>query len=240
MPQVMVRWSSISIPKDPPVRQSLMNLFQRWTAVAALNKKRTLVAVTAVCGAGFLALTMLQPPELADLSEENRYQLPNLKAQWARGDLVVLVRHLERCDKEDFPCWEGSDGVTSRSVAVGRELGEDFFQLGLSKSDIYNSPLSRTAQTEQIVFKDVGKDQEWLYRCRETMLADALKSKMPGRNLVLVTHSSCIAKFEQALGYDSETPDYGTSLFFSATEAPGSLAALGFLDAEDWFIALGF
>lgn len=219
---------------------SLITLIQRCAARAAPNKKRTLGVVTAMAVAVFTGLLLLQPPELADLSEENRYQLPNLKAQWARGDLVVLVRHLERCDKEDFPCWEGSDGITSRSVAVGRELGDDFFQLGLNNSDIYNSPLSRTAQTEAIVFRDVGKDQEWLYRCRETMLADALKRKTPGRNLVLVTHSSCIAKFEQALGYDSDTPAYGTSLFFSAIEKPGSLSVLGFLDAEDWFVAMGF
>lgn len=218
----------------------LIKFIQCWAARTTPSKKRALGVVAAMVVAVSTGLLMLQPPELADLSEENRHQIPNLKVQWARGDLVVLVRHLERCDKEDFPCWEGSDGITSRSVAVGRELGEDFFQLGLSNSDIYNSPLSRTAQTEEIVFRNIGKDQEWLYRCRETMLADALKSKTPGRNLVLVTHSSCIAKFEHALGYDSDTPAYGTSLFFSATDKPGSLSVLGFLDAEDWFIALGF
>lgn len=201
--------------------------------------KRTSIIAGAVAATSLLTVALLQPPAIADLSEESRYQLPDLLAQWKRGEVVVLVRHLERCDKEDFPCWEGNDGITARSVAVGQELGDDFFQLGLDNSDIYNSPLSRTAQTEAIVFKDVGKDQEWLFRCRETMLSDAIKSKVPGRNLVLVTHSSCIAKFEQALGYDSETPDYGTALFFSASENPGSLQVLGFLDAEDWDATMG-
>lgn len=208
--------------------------------LSATWHRRALAMLGAVSVTFVLGFLLLQPPAVADLSEENRYQLPNLIAQWERGEIVVLLRHLERCDKEDFPCWVGTDGITGRSVAVGRELGDDFFQLGLDKSDVYNSPLSRTAQTESIVFKDVGKDQDWLYKCRETMLSDALKSKTPGRNLVLVTHSSCIAKFEQALGYDSDTPAYGTAMFFSASEKPGSLSVLGFLDAEDWNPTLGF
>lgn len=211
---------------------------RRW--LSAQWSKRTLGIVGAASATFVLGFLLLQPPAVADLSDENRHQLPSLLAQWERGEIVVLVRHLERCDKEDFPCWQGNEGITDRSVAVGRELGDDFFQLGLSKSDIYNSPLSRTAQTEAIVFNDVGKDQEWLFKCRETMLSDAINSKAPGRNLVLVTHSSCISKFEQALGYDSDTPAYGTSLFFSTAEKPGSLTVLGFLDADDWDTALGF
>lgn len=217
----------------------LFSLSKQWLHILyAGQRKRALTwsagASLAVAAGAFT----LHPPEIADLSEEGRPKLPNLLAQWENGDVIVLLRHLERCDKEDFPCLEGTKGVTSRSVAVGSVLADSFAQLGLGKTDVYNSPLTRTAQTEAIVFDDVGGDEDWLYECRETMVHDALEHKVPSKNLILVTHSSCISAFEQELGYETETPAYGTSLFFTRSSEPGSLDVLGFLDADDWSIAL--
>lgn len=220
-----------------------MSLFspaqQWWRALTATQRKCGLSLVVAGSLLASAGAVLLQPPEIEDLSDENRHELPKLKALWKQGNVVVLVRHLERCDKEDYPCLEGTEGITARSVPAGQSLAESFSRLGLSTTDIYNSPLTRTAQTEKIVFNDTGVDQDWLYQCRETMLSDAMARKKPGKNLVLVTHSSCISEFEEALGYDSETPEYGASLFFSTVDEPGSLGVLGFLDVEDWTNALG-
>lgn len=213
--------------------------FKLWLQKLNAGQRKRALIYGAACGLTVAAAAVIvHPPELADLSEESRHELPNLLVQWERGDVVVLLRHLERCDKEDHPCLVGDDGVTFRSVAVGNVLADSFGQLGLSKTDVYNSPLTRTAQTESIVFEDVGVDEDWLYKCKDSMLSDALQHKVPGKNLVLVTHSSCISAFEQALGYDSDTPEYGTSLFFTQSTDPDSLNVLGFLDAEDWASAL--
>jgi len=213
--------------------------FKQWLQkLNAGQRRRALIYGAAGSLAMVAGAVIVHPPEVADLSEESRHELPYLLTQWERGDVVVLLRHLERCDKEDHPCLVGDDGVTSRSVAVGSVLADSFGQLGLSRTDVYNSPLTRTAQTESIVFKDVGIDEDWLYQCKASMLSDALEHKVPGKNLVLVTHSSCISAFEQALGYDSDTPEYGTSLFFTKSTDPDSLSVLGFLDADDWAVAL--
>lgn len=217
----------------------LLIRFKQWLQrLNAGQRKRALIYGAAGSLTMAAAAVIVHPPEIADLSEESRHELPNLLAQWERGDVVVLLRHLERCDKEDHPCLVGDDGVTSRSVTVGNVLADSFSRLGLSKTDVYNSPLTRTAQTEAIVFEDVGIDEDWLYQCKASMLSDALEHKAPGKNLVLVTHSSCISAFEQALGYDSDTPEYGTSLFFTKSTDPNSLSVLGFLDADDWATAL--
>ena len=160
------------------------------------NRHRWLVVAAALVVIA-LAVIVFESPAIADLSEENRHEVPTLKAQWQKGEVIVLVRHLERCDKEDAPCLVGTEGITERSVAEGQALGEDFYRLGLLNSDVYNSPLDRTA------------------------------------------HSSCIDSFEESLGYSSETPEYGTSLFFS----PGpnnKLEVHGFLEMEDWDHTLGF
>lgn len=213
---------------------------QRWWGNRSPARRKSTLAV--VLGAALsvaLVAFLIQPPEMADLSEENRHQLPNVLGQWDKGNVIVLLRHLERCDKEDSPCLEGTDGITARSVSIGQMLADSYARLGLANTTILNSPLTRTAQTESIVFADVGADMNWLYECRDTMLSDALAHKTPGKNLVLVTHSSCIEAFEAALGYDSDTPAYGASLFFSADAPPGSLKVLGFLDADDWDVAVG-
>mgnify|MGYP000905543919 FL=1 len=206
--------------------------------LSAQQRRGALAAcMTAVLVAALGALVM-QPPEIEDLSEERSHELPNLLAQWQEGDVIVLLRHLERCDKEDYPCLEGTEGITSRSLPVGGWLADGFGQLGLTRTDVYNSPLTRTAQTESLVFNDVGMDEDWLYRCKERMLDDALEHKVPGKNMVLVTHSSCISAFEKSLGYDSDTPEYGTALFFSKSVDSDSLQVIGFLDADDWKSAL--
>lgn len=221
----------------------LQSLFLRparrlYGKLSARQRCAALAVCMAASFATALAAFMMQPPEIEDLSEERSGELPSLLAQWQEGDVIVLLRHLERCDKEDYPCLEGTEGITSRSLPVGGWLADGFGQLGLSRTDVYNSPLTRTAQTESLVFNDVGMDEDWLYRCKERMLDDALEHKVPSKNMVLVTHSSCISAFEKSLGYDSDTPEYGTALFFSKSADSDSLQVIGFLDADDWKSAL--
>ena len=206
--------------------------------LSARQRRGALAACMTASVITSLGAFVMQSPEIEDLSEERIGELPSLLAQWQEGDVIVLLRHLERCDKEDYPCLEGTEGITSRSLPVGGWLADGFGQLGLSRTDVYNSPLTRTAQTESLVFNDVGMDEDWLYRCKERMLDDALEHKVPGKNMVLVTHSSCISAFEKSLGYDSDTPEYGTALFFSKSEDSDSLQVIGFLDADDWKSAL--
>lgn len=220
--------------KAAPTRSKLAGLLH--TLSAQRGKAFLLLPAAALV---LLGVWLFKAPAMTDLSEESRHEVPALLTQWDKGEVIVLLRHLERCDRGDAPCLVGTSGITARAVAGGDALGDDFYQLGLHKSDIYNSPLTRTAQTEVLVFNDLGVDQQWLYQCKDSMLNSAVQSKKPGRNLILVTHSSCIAKFEAALGYASDTPDYGTALFFSNDPISRKLRALGFLDKDDWKPALG-
>ncbi|SDU33995.1 lipopolysaccharide core heptose(II)-phosphate phosphatase PmrG [Halopseudomonas salegens] len=194
---------------------------------------------------GFLVVVaavflILEAPAIADLSEENRPYTADLLEDWQAGEVIVVMRHLERCDKYDLPCLTNENGITARAAEHGSELQDNFRQLGLQRADIFNSPVLRTAETEALVFADQGEDRDWLIKCKDNMLGDVMANKRQGRNLVLVTHSSCIKRFQDALDYAEETPDYGTVMFFSTADDPRSLQVLGFLDQEDWESALGF
>ncbi len=64
-------------------------------------------------------------------------------------------------------------------------------------------------------------------------MQDALAKKIPGRNLVLVTHSSCMDEVNESLAYAEVDYEYGAAIFLnvdSATEPN----VLGFVDADDW------
>ncbi|MEJ5060690.1 MULTISPECIES: histidine phosphatase family protein [unclassified Pseudomonas] len=180
-----------------------------------------------------LAVFLLRPAAVPDLAHGNVAGARALQAGWAKGDMIVLVRHVERCDHSRAACLSGNDGITDRSRSVAVSVGAQFEQLGLDKVDIYNSPLIRTAQTAGYMFNKVGVGEEWLINCKGTMLRDALAHKMAGRNLILVTHSECMAQLEKDLKLPGASLGYGASLFISA-EALQAPRMLGFIEASDW------
>lgn len=216
---------------DKPAVTGRYSIRSKW------NKyRRHALLLLAVAAPAAVAALMLMPPSMPDLSDSDAIERQFLYDSWAKGDSIVVVRHLERCDRADVPCLVEKDGLTARSVLVAAELSDDFFQLGLDKTDIYNSPLARTDQTADLLFSSRSSDQGWLYNCRkeDTLLRDALANKQQGRNLVLVTHSSCIARFEDDLGFSSDTPEYGAAIFLSVEPQADQARLLGFVDTDDW------
>ncbi|MHC8365147.1 lipopolysaccharide core heptose(II)-phosphate phosphatase PmrG [Pseudomonas sp. ZT5P21] len=180
-----------------------------------------------------LAVWLLRPAAVPDLAHGNVAGAQALSSGWARGDIIVLVRHVERCDHSKAACLVGNDGITDRSRSVAVSVGAQFEQLGLDNADIYNSPMMRTAQTASYMFNKVGVNEDWLISCKGTMLRDALAHKVVGRNLILVTHSECMAQIEKDLKLPTATLGYGASLFVSAA-TPKAPQMLGFIEASDW------
>lgn len=180
-----------------------------------------------------LTVWLLRPGAVPDLAHGNVAGARALLSGWARGDMIVLVRHVERCDHSKAACLSGNDGITDRSRSVAVSIGAQFERLGLEKADIYNSPMIRTAQTASYMFNKVGVDENWLISCKGTMLRDALAHKVAGRNLILVTHSECMSQIEKDLKVPTSNLGYGASLFVSAEPAQPP-RMLGFIEASDW------
>ncbi len=180
-----------------------------------------------------LTVWLLRPAAVPDLAHGNVAGAQALVSEWAKGDVIVLVRHVERCDHSRAACLTGNDGITDRSRSVAVSVGAQFEQLGLGNADIYNSPMTRTAQTAGFMFNKVSANDDWLVSCRGTMLRDALAHKVPGRNLVLVTHSECMSQMEKDLKLPAANLGYGASLFVSA-QALQAPRMLGFIEASDW------
>jgi len=193
------------------------------------------VAVVPALIAGFVAL----PRSPLDLGKPGNLASAHLLKHWAAGDVMVLVRHVERCDRAGAPCLSTGDGITQAGSVVAARIGDGFRTLGLTATDIISSPTMRTAQTGHFMFGEASQNQEWLRVCIKTsLLNEALAHKQPHRNLVLITHSDCISKLEAQLDYShAAASEYGTA-FFISVHNDGKISALGILNPDGWQTAL--
>jgi phosphohistidine phosphatase SixA len=180
-----------------------------------------------------LTVFLLRPAGVPDLAHGNVAGARAMLSEWAKGDVIVLVRHVERCDHSRAACLVGHDGITDRSRSVAVAVGARFEQLGLDHADIYNSPVMRTAQTAGYMFNKVGSGNDWLVNCKGTMLRDALAHKVAGRNLILVTHSECMGQLEKDLKLSNSTPGYGAAMFITAAQEQAP-RMLGLIEASGW------
>ena len=203
---------------------------------ALARYRNTLVVLGVSVLTIFITVQLLSPspaPNLAKLS--NASNVLSLNQSWANGDVIALVRHVERCDRTNAACLGPQDGVTVEGEAVAQGLGDAFRQLGLKDVDIYSSDLTRTRQTAEAMFSHRVEAHDWIFNCRGTMLRDALKHKVPGRNLVLVTHSECMDDLEAGMHVPTDTPfGYGASLFIKADGTHAQPQMLGYIETKDW------
>ncbi len=210
------------IPRPP--RRLLRKV---WTGAAVL--------IVPALIAGFVAW----PRSPLDLGEAGNMVNARVRQHWAAGDVIVLIRHAERCDRSDDQCLDVTDGITHDGSQAADRIGDGFRALGMANTDVISSPTTRTAQTGHYMFGEANQAQEWLRACSKThLLEDALAHKQAHRNLILITHSDCISKLQAQLGYEhADASDYGTA-FFVRVHHHDKARALGVLAVGGWDTAL--
>jgi len=177
------------------------------------------------------------PKSLVNLGQGDNMTTAGVYSQWEAGDVVVLVRHAERCNRSNHPCLGPADGITQMGSDSAIALGKALTTLGMSKTDVLTSPLPRTAQTAYAMFSKAAVAQTWLVDCEQSpqnMLKDVVAHKVAHRNLILVTHSGCISKFEKQLGYAHAPASEYTSSLFLTLRTDNKPSAVGYLNVEDW------
>ncbi|HNI52445.1 MAG: histidine phosphatase family protein [Rhodocyclaceae bacterium] len=178
-------------------------------------------------------------PTLLDFGLESPAGMTALAASWAKGEVVVLVRHAERCDRSTAPCPDTPDGITADGKDLAVALGAAFARLGIERADFLTSPLTRTRQTSTYMFGATVPEQAWLANCKTVQVDDIARTKVAGRNLILVTHSHCIEKIEKDLGLAATEPPYGGMLFLAFAGRQRLPGAAGTLDAERFIAGIG-
>ncbi|MGE8146689.1 histidine phosphatase family protein [Pseudomonas frederiksbergensis] len=170
----------------------------------------------------------------ANLGSANAQARAELLQHWRAGEVVVLVRHAERCDRSSNPCLGPADGITRLGSESAVAVGRGFTRLGMAQTDVFTSPVTRTAQTAHAMFGKEAVTQHWLASCGATLRNDVVAHKVAHRNAVLVTHSGCISDFEVQTGFKHATTSEYSSSLFASLDADGQLKVLGVLNDADW------
>ncbi len=175
--------------------------------------------------------------------DDNQTQVKLLE-NWSQGNVVALIRHTERCDRSDEPCLETGKkvGITVKGGKKAQEIAQGIKNLlPINNADIYNSPVKRTQQTANIIFNGKSVEQDWLRKdCKNNLLNKIIDHKHNGKNMILVTHATCMADIEQE-GKDfiknniKNNQSYGISYFFIINKKEERQAdMLGYINPEDW------
>lgn len=201
---------------------------------------RTAFAAAAVASIAAMIISAfdLWPRSPADLGSGNNATSVGLLQHWQAGDLVVLVRHAERCDRSRNPCLGPADGITRLGSETAVTVGQALKSLGMEHTDVLTSPSTRTAQTSQFMVDHSVPAPAWLGECDTSLLQDATARKVPQRNLVAVTHSGCIAHVEKQLGYPHAAGAQYSSALFLALDEHGKARIVGVMNVNGWAHAL--
>lgn len=188
-----------------------------------------------VVGFTALGLWLASGPQVKDLGVANNMAKAGLQAHWAKGEVVVLVRHAERCDRSKAECLGASDGITVDGSLAAAAAGAGLQQLGLQHAQVFASPLTRTRQTAEFMFGKAADTQDWLAQCDKGFAGDVVAHKVAGKNLVLVTHSGCVDQFERHLHVPGgERSSAYAQALFATVDGTGKARILGSMNAAQW------
>lgn len=196
---------------------------------------RTAVLVVIVFALVWLVGWFWTATPVTDLGVGNNMTQSGLQERWVQGQVVVMVRHAERCDRSGNPCLGSTDGITVNGSHSALAVGAGLQQMGLENARVIASPLTRTRQTADFIMGRAVPTQNWIGDCDSGFKDAVLSHKKNSENLVLVTHSGCIDQFERKMGVRAgeRSSDY-TQAFFVKVDGRHTPKILGSLNAEQW------
>lgn len=192
------------------------------------------VLIVGFIGTIFFAYESFAQKTVDDLDSNRKLVKSGLSEDWKSGKVILLIRHEERCDRSKNPCLGPDDGITSLGSERAKDTGNRFkLRFELNNTDILTSPAIRTVQTSDFMFGKANQLANTETICGSDIIDDLLKHKTTNRNLIVVTHSSCINDLIDTGHYrTSEDPEYG-SLLFSKISSHNKIRIVGKSDPEE-------
>jgi phosphohistidine phosphatase SixA len=157
-----------------------------------------------------------------------------LSEHWKNGNVILLIRHEERCDRSNNPCLGPDEGITALGSERAKETGILLkAHFDFDDADIFTSPMTRTVQTSDFMLGKASllSDREAI--CGNDILDKLLEHKDSARNLIVMTHNTCMKDLIRSSGHrHSWSPEYG-SLLFAKTTSKNEIQIVGTINADD-------
>ncbi|MBI6768194.1 histidine phosphatase family protein [Pseudomonas syringae] len=172
---------------------------------------------------------------VVDLGVGRNLSVSGLREHWRQGNVVVMIRHAERCDRSSNPCMGDADGITSNGRDTALAVGAGLQKMGMDHARMIASPKTRTQQTAQLLAGHAVVAEDWINDCDSGFMKAVQAHKVSGENMVLVTHSGCIDQFERKAGVrGGERSSEYTQAFFVKVDGSHPPKILGSLNAGQW------
>lgn len=192
-----------------------------------------------ILSTGFISATLFTYEAFTSNTVENldshkKLTDSGLPEHWKSGNVILLIRHEERCDRSNNPCLGPAEGITAVGGERAKETGIHLkAHFDFEDADIFTSPMTRTAQTSDFMLGKASllSDREAI--CGNDIVDKLLEHKNSDRNLIVMTHNTCMKDLIRSSGYrHSWTPEYG-SLLFAKTTSKNEIQIIGTLNADD-------
>ena len=174
----------------------------------------------------------------------NRTAHDQLQKLWQQDQIIVLLRHTEKCREDTISCEDLAsatpmDKLTQKGIADAKVIGEGFRALLPGDFELLSSNKNRTLQTAQRAFGYLPETRYWLREnCKQELGIQLLQSRRG--NQVLVTHSTCLNVLTDDAGNKlipfntGGHEDYGLAVFL-VRRSPGDMPrVLGCAWPDDW------
>ncbi|MBS7426150.1 histidine phosphatase family protein [Pseudomonas syringae] len=172
---------------------------------------------------------------VVDLGVGRNLSVSGLREHWRQGNVVVMIRHAERCDRSSNPCMGDADGITSNGRDTALAVGAGLQKMGMDHARMIASSKTRTQQTAQLLAGHAVVAEDWINDCDSGFMKAVQAHKVSGENMVLVTHSGCIDQFERKAGVPGgERSSEYTQAFFVQVDGSHPPKILGSLNAGQW------
>ncbi|MBA1228626.1 histidine phosphatase family protein [Pseudomonas viridiflava] len=194
-----------------------------------------MLVVVAIAAVGVWFMTAFKATHVADLGASGMLKKSGLYARWKQGEVVVMIRHAERCDRSTNPCMADAQGITLKGSESALAVGEGLRRLGFVNARMITSPRMRTQQTADLISGHAVANEAWPNDCNGGFNKAVQAHKVKGENLILVTHSGCIDQFERKLGvpFNERSSAYAQAVFVQV-DGIHTPKILGSLNARQW------
>lgn len=107
---------------------------------------------TSFINATFFAYEAFTRNTVKNLDSHKKPIESGLSKHWKSGNVILLIRHEERCDRSNNPCLGPDEGI----IALGSERAKETGILlkahfDFDDTDIFTSPMTRTVQTSDFL-----------------------------------------------------------------------------------------
>jgi len=197
-----------------------------------ISLAKTILSISFI-GATLFAYEAFTSNAVKDLGSPKKLANSGFSDHWRNGNVILLIRHEERCDRSSNLCLGPGNGITALGSERAKKTGAYLkAYLDMDNTDVFTSPMTRTVQTSDFMFDKASllSDREAI--CGSDIIDKIIKHKTTNRNILIVTHNSCMNDLIRASGHKhSGSPEYG-SLLFAKISSSNEIQMIGKLNSD--------